>query len=228
MSLFLRLFGFEAYGIIMAVAAIVLFEGGTIAWSKILDTAEGDQRGVAYGALWFCAITSVVSSAAEIILATQLWEPSVDVGFVTLIVIASALAVNVLGALAYDQLNPDTAERHRELNRLAREAKAQASIEDSFTTHAVMQAKSKAKVVSGEIADRVGESIKVDAINRMTKSRPVVVTQFNHDVVSASAGGSSPVPRYTREQVDEMIAIAMEAANRRTKRGAVATSDDPK
>ena len=207
-SLFLRLFGFEAYGIILATAALVLFEGGTIAWSKILDVAEGGQRGIANFGLWYCAVVSVVSSGAEIILATKLWTPPFDINFVTLMIIALSLAVNVLGGLAYEQLDPDTAEKHRELNRLAKEAKAEASIEESFTTHAVIQAKAKAKHIAGEIADKVGESIKDKAVNRMTSAR--TFARDGAPMLTASAGGQAQT--FTREEVDTMIGEAVARA----------------
>ena len=209
-SLFLRLFGVEAYGITLAVAALVLFEGGTIAWSRILNYAEQGQRNVAYFGLWYCAIVSVVSSGAEIILATKLWTPPFDIGFVTLMIIALSLAVNVLGGLAYEQLYPDTADKHRELNRLAKEAKAQASIEESFTTHAVIQAKSKAKQIAGDIADKVGESIKQTAVTRMTSARTFAQDAAASPMLSASAGGQAQT--FTREQVEAMIADAVARA----------------
>ena len=213
-SLFLRLFGFEAYGITLALAALVLFEGGTVAWSRILNYAEQGQRGVAYFALWYCAIVSVVSSAAEIILATELWTPPFDVGFVTLLIIAASLAVNLLGGLAYEQLDPDTADKHRELNRLAREAAAQASIEESFTTHAVMQAKAKAKQIAGDIADKVGESIKQTAVTRMTTARTFAL---DGDTALALASACGSAAMFTREQVEEMIAAALAEQERKRK-----------
>lgn len=225
LSLFLRLFGVGAQGIIFALAALTLFEGGTIAWSRILNTAEQGQRGIAYACLWFSAIVSVVSSALEIVLSTSLWASPIDLNFVTLIIIALSLAVNVLGVLRYEQLDPDIAEKHQELNRLARESAAQASIEDTFTTHAVMQAKSKAKAIAGDIADQVGETIKSSAVNRLTRragvmsfakdsshsKQPSLTSSLqSNDLVKASGGGRAML--YTLEEVEEMIALAVAGA----------------
>ncbi len=212
-SLFFRLFGTEAYGIVLAIAALVLFEGGTIAWSKILDHAEQGQRNVAYFALWYCAIVSIVSSSAEIILATRLWTPPFDLNFVTLMIIAISLGVNVLGGLAYEQLDPDTADKHRELNRLAKEAQARANIEDMFTSHAVMQAKAKAKDVAGDMANEMGEAIKQTAVKRLKpQSTSATYARDTVDLASANAGGNSVLQVFTREQVDAMIAEAVTRA----------------
>ena len=214
LSLFIRLFGAGAYGISVAIMALILFEGGALAWARIVDHAEGGQRGIAYFALWYCAVVSVVSSGAEIILATQLWQAPFDINFVTLAIIATSLAVNVLGVLAYEQNDPDTAEKHRELNRLAKESQAQASIEESFTTHAVMQAKAKAKSIAGEIAEQVGEVIKANAVQHMTKGKQV--STFARDgvpMLTASAGGN--VQTFTRDEVEAMIAQALEAQGKR-------------
>lgn len=226
MSLFARLFGTEAYGITLAIAALVLFEGGAIAWERTLDHAEGAQRGIAYGALWFCAIASVVSSCTEIILATDLWTPAFDIEFVTLIIISIALGVNILGALAFNQLDPDVAEKHKELDRMAKELAAQNSIMDMYTAHTLLETKKRAKENSQYIADSVGADLsdtvarKFTQRPRNTSPRTAPAQAFARDAAPMPAAGGG-ARQYTDEElqamIDEAVARALAVKNPKAK-----------
>lgn len=161
-SLFLRLFGNDVYGISLAVAALCLFEGGAIAWAKVLNQAKGAQRGIAQGAVWFCVVSSVVSSGAEIILGTRLWVTPFDMNFVTLAVIVGALSVNVLGVFAYDQNDPVTVERHRELDRQARARRETQRMEDRVQDASFAKLESEVAQMAGEISDRMAREMSGD------------------------------------------------------------------
>lgn len=163
-SLFLRLFGNDVYGISLAIAALCLFEGGAIAWAKVLNQAKGGQRGIAQGAVWFCVVSSVVSSGAEIILGTRLWVTPFDMNFVTLAVIVGALAVNVLGVFAFDQADPVTMERHRELDRQARARRESQRLEDRVLDASFAKADGEVAAIAGDISDRLARELRDDAV----------------------------------------------------------------
>lgn len=163
-SLFLRLFGNDVYGISLAVAALCLFEGGAIAWARVLQVAKGAQRGIAKGAVWFCVIASVTSSGAEIILGTRLWQTPFDMNFVTLAVIVGALAVNVLGVFAYDQSDPVTADRNKELDRQARARQEAARLEERVIDASFAKAEGRVMEVAGDVSERLASEIRDDVV----------------------------------------------------------------
>lgn len=162
MSLFVRLFGMGAYGLLMALAALALFEGGAIAWSHILTQAKHGQRAIAKLGLWFCILASVVSSGAEIILATNLWTAPFDVSFLTLLVIVGALAVNVCGIVAYEQLDPASAARNRELDRQARARNEAARLEESIIDQSLIKAEGEVAKIAGSVSDLLARELTDD------------------------------------------------------------------
>ncbi len=161
MSLFLDLFGNEAYGWIMALAALALFEGGAMAWSHILGDAQQGQRTIAYFAVWFCIATSIISSGTQIIRSTKVWMPEADMGFWSLIIIVAALAVNVICIFLYEQSDPGTSENNRALNREARVAREQEKIYDSIMGDVI----SKMKHQKADIAIKVSSTLSDEYIS---------------------------------------------------------------
>lgn len=164
-SLFVDLYGANAYGISLALAALALFEGGAIAWASLLPHAKQGQRGIVKGAQWFCVTASVISSAAQIILSTKLWEPGFDVGFVTLLVICAALAVNVMGVFGFEQLDPQRAEVNRELDRQARARDAARLLEDRVIDQSIIKAEAKVAEISGSVSNSLAEELRGDVVN---------------------------------------------------------------
>ena len=164
-SLFVDLYGATAYGIIMALLALALFEAGAIAWSSLMPLAKIGQRGIVKLCQWFCVSASVVSSCAQIILGTHLWEPGFDVGFVTLLVICAALAVNVFGVFAYEQLDPARHEINRELDRQAKAREAAAKLEDRVIDQSLIKAESKVSEIAGQVSDALSYELRGDVVN---------------------------------------------------------------
>lgn len=163
-SLFVDLYGVTAYGITLALFALALFEAGAVAWSTLMTVAKGGQRGIVKAAQWFCVTASVVSSAAQIILGTKLWEPGFDVGFVTLLVICGALAVNVMGVFAYEQLDPSRSEINRDLDRQAKARAAAAKLEDQVVEQSLIKAESKVKEIAGRVSDELSTELRNDVV----------------------------------------------------------------
>lgn len=117
LSLFIRLFGWSVFGGFMAVSALALFEGAALGWSNALDTAREGQRRIARSGLALTVLFSLVSSVAEIVLATKLGAEKLavfDMGFLSLLVIAAALSTSVVCGFAYKHADPETAKKHRE------------------------------------------------------------------------------------------------------------------
>lgn len=164
-SLFIRLFGFGPYGIFVALAALALFEGGAVAWAHVLGEAKQGQRSVAKLGQWYCVMASVASSGAEIILSTNLWEAGFDVGFVTLLIIIGALGVNVLGAVAFDQLDPRTAERNRELDRSAKSKREAERLEERVIDQSLIKAEGKVNEIAGRVSDELAAEIRGDVLH---------------------------------------------------------------
>ncbi len=164
-TLFVDLYGATAYGISLALAALALFEGGALAWAALLPHAKQGQRGIVKAAQWFCVVASVVSSGAQIILSTKLWIPGFDVGFVTLLIIVGALAVNVMGVFAYEQLDPQRAEANRELDRQAKARDAARLLEDRVIDQSLIKAESKVAEISGAVSNSLADELRGDVVN---------------------------------------------------------------
>lgn len=163
-NLFMRLFGRDVYGVSLALAALCLFEGGSIAWAKVLQVAKAGQRDIAKGAVWFCVVSSVASSGAEIILSTGLWSPPFDLNFLTLAVIVGALAVNVLGVFAYDQADPVAADRNKELDRQARARREAARLEERVIDASFAKAEGRVMELAGDVSDRLATELRDDVV----------------------------------------------------------------
>lgn len=162
LGLFVRLFGANAYGIFLAVAALALFEGGAIAWNGVLADAKHGQRTISRSAQWFCVLASVLSSGAEIILSSRIWSPPFDVGFMTLWIIVGTLAVNVIGVIKYEMLDPLTESKHRELDRAAKAKREAARLEDQVIEQAMIKADSEVARIAGSVSDALAAELRDD------------------------------------------------------------------
>jgi hypothetical protein len=163
-GLFIDLFGNDAYGILMAGAALALFEGGSIAWAHILTQAKYGQRIVARFAMWFCVLASITSSGAQIIMTTDLWKPQFDTGFIALATVVLALVVNVAGIFGYEYLDPERAEINRELDRGAKTKSETDKLTDRLTNQALIKAGAKVNDIAGQVSDALASEIQHDVM----------------------------------------------------------------
>lgn len=161
LSLFTRLFGVTPFGLIMALAALALFEGGAFGWARLLPKAREAQRTVAGTCLVIAVGLSLFSSGAEIIMATRLGADALkalDFEFLTLCAIVIALASNVIGALAFDAAKPETRRAAQKLafeGRLAEmQYKAQTQIMDAAELDADLRVETRAPELARLISDR--------------------------------------------------------------------------
>lgn len=164
-SLFLDLFGYEAYGIMLSIGGLCLFEVGALGWAALLARAKGGQRSLVKFSTWYCVAASVASSAAQIILSTALWVAPPETGFVTLLVLASALAVNVCAVFGYEMLDPDRAETNRELDRQARAKEAAARLEERVIEQSLIKAEAKVAEIAGNVSDAMASEMRGDVVN---------------------------------------------------------------
>lgn len=165
MSLFLDLFGYGAYGILLSIGGLCLFEVGALGWAALLPRAKGGQRGLVKFATWYCVAASVASSAAQIILSTNLWLAPPETGFITLMVLATALGVNVCAVFGYEMLDPDRAETNRELDRQAATRSAAARLEDRVITQSLIKAEAKVAEIAGQVSDALAGEMRGDVVN---------------------------------------------------------------
>ena len=164
LALFLTLFGRygDFYAWLLAGSALVLFEGGTILWGKMIDPARGNQRGIAKLSMWICVGLSITSSCLQIIMSTDLWKPEFDTGLVALFTIAIALAVNVIGAILYEFFDPDRAEKNMDLDRAARARNEMYKLSDKVAEKAFLKAGGLVEEVSGKISLALAEEMRID------------------------------------------------------------------
>ncbi len=148
-----------AFALLMCLSALAFFEGGGIAWSKLLETARGGQIAVAQLATWFCVICSIVSSASEIIMATNLWKPDFDIQFFALSTIIAAVTVCLIGIFAYDQLNPDRLQMHRKAARAARAESKVHTEEDKVEALAMVKVDERAEAMAERVANIHADAI---------------------------------------------------------------------
>lgn len=165
-TLFTDLFGKygDFYSWLMALSALALFEGGTILWGRMIDAARGNQRGVAKLCMWLCVGASIVSSCAQIVLSTDLWKPQFDMGLLALWTIAGALAVNVVGVILFEFLDPDRAEKNRDLDRNARAQNEMYKLSDRVTEKALLKAGGMVEEISGEVSQQMAAEIQQDVM----------------------------------------------------------------
>lgn len=175
LSLFLRLFGWGAYGLFMALAALALFEVGAAGWAHLLTTARDTQRTIAKNCLVLTVALSLISSITEIVLATQFGEQALaalDLEFLTLLTIGIALSANVIGTLAYEHATPELASKLRELDRQARARKAAYDLEDKVTNLAITRAEAEVDVISAEVANQLGLGLRDGVVARLLATAP--------------------------------------------------------
>lgn len=172
LALFARLFGIEAYGVFMALSALTLFEGGAIAWNHILGSARLMQRSIAWQCQWLCILLSIASSGAEIALSTTLWKPPFDIEFVTLCMIVLALAVNIVGVVAYEGADEDTLRRSRELQMRADNFKKSMVAQKRIIERAYNLMDDKVEEKAGEVAEKLATELRDDAIHEVLLSSP--------------------------------------------------------
>lgn len=166
MALMSDLFGKygEFYAWLMALSALALFEGGTILWGRMIDAARGGQRGVAKLCMWLCVLFSISSSILQIVMSTSLWKPEVDLGLIALWTIAGALAVNVVGVILYEFLDPDRAEKNRDLDRNARAQNEMYKLSDRVTEKALLKAGGLVEQISGDVSQQMASEIQQDVM----------------------------------------------------------------
>ncbi len=93
----------------LILAALILFEGGAILWTQLVDHAKGIQFLVAWAGVSICVFSSVASSICQIVLATKLYSPGdFDVPLFTLSLIGLTLTTNVGGIILFQFFDPDT------------------------------------------------------------------------------------------------------------------------
>lgn len=178
LSLFTRLFGLTPFGLLMALAALALFEGGAFGWAHLLPKAREAQRTVAGFCLVVAVALSLFSSGAEIIMATRLGAEALaqlDFEFLTLCAIVAALATNVIGALAYDAAKPETRRAAQKLafeGRLAAmNYKAQNQIMDAAEMDADLRVETRAPQLALLISDRALEDTQRAVVALSTAGR---------------------------------------------------------
>lgn len=165
-ALFIDLFGKygQFYSWVMALSALALFEGGTILWGRMIDTARGNQRGVAKLCMWLCVLASIVSSCVQIVMSTNLWKPDFDIGLFALFTIAGALAVNVVGVILFEFLDPDRAEKNRDFDRQARAQNEMYKLSDKVTEKALLKAGGMVEEISGDVSHQMAAEIQQDVM----------------------------------------------------------------
>jgi len=184
LSLFVRLFGAGAYGLTMALAALALFEMGAAGWSHLLKTARDGQRQIARVCLSLTVALSLLSSLAEIVMATQLGADSLallDLPFITLLMIGLALSANVIGAIAFEYAAPELASKLRELDRQGKAQKAKQEYQDKVFDMALVKTEQKIDDQSNELADWIAEGFSGEIKTKLralrTLSAPVGETR---------------------------------------------------
>lgn len=173
-SLFTRLFGLGAYGLTMATAALALFELGAAGWSHLLKTARDDQRQIARVCLSITVALSLLSSITEIIMATKLGEASLkalDLEFITLGMIALALAANVVGAIIFEYATPELTNKMRELDRHAKAQKAKHDYQDKVFDRAITKTEEKIDEEADKLADYIAEGYSAEIKARLREVR---------------------------------------------------------
>jgi|WetSurMetagenome_2_1015567.scaffolds.fasta_scaffold11081_2 hypothetical protein len=165
-ALFTDLFGKygDFYSWLMALSALALFEGGTILWGRMIDAARGNQRGVAKLCMWLCVGFSITSSCAQIVMSTSLWKPNIDMGLVALFTIAGALAVNVVGVILFEFLDPDRAEKNRDFDRDARAKNEMYKLSDKVTEKALLKAGGMVEQISGDVSHAMAQELQIDVM----------------------------------------------------------------
>lgn len=197
-SLFVRLFGLGAYGILMSLAALALFEGGAVAWNHLIPKAKHDQRQIAKAAQWFCVGTSIVSSGAELILGTHLWEAPFDVPFFTLLIIVAALAVNVIGVILFEQSDPNVAAVNRELDRQAKSGQEKERLADAILDQALMKTESRVAEIAGDVSDKISGDLS-DDVRRFLLSRSTGRHSTTTVLPLPPLGEAPPLPQPTAD-----------------------------
>ena len=170
LSLFVRLFGAGAFGLVMAGAALALFELGAAGWAHLLKTARDGQRQIARVCLAVTVALSLLSSCTEIVLATHLGARAfalIDLEFVTLLMIAAALSANVIGAICFEYAAPETTNKMRELERQAKARKAAHDLEDKVTELAITRAEAEVESVAADVAGRLAVGLREGIVTRL-------------------------------------------------------------
>lgn len=161
LNMFLRLFGLTLLGSLLAGMALTLYEFGALGWNRLLHAeARHAQRDVARICQWFCVITSILSSGAEITMVATLWQPPFDVRFMTLLMIVSALAVNIIGIVLYEQREPIREEQHKELDRQAKNQKVMQSQQDRIIELSHSRLQAKVSEIAGDVADELADEMR--------------------------------------------------------------------
>ena len=166
-ALFVRLFGSGPYGVLMGIAALVMFEGGAVAWELTLPEAKNRQRNLVRLALGVCVATSILSSGAEIILSTGLWKPPFDIQFYTLAVIVVSLAVNVAGGIGYYILDPEVEKKNVKADREAAALKRERAFEDQVVNLSLDKAEKMVEDIAEGVAGKLAEEVKEDVIRHL-------------------------------------------------------------
>ena len=155
LNLFTRLFGLTPFGIVTAVAALALFEGGAAGWAYLLEKGREAQRTVAVVCLIVTTALSIFSSGSEIILATKFGAgafAAIDFEFWTLAAIVVALATVVVGAMFYEAMKPETRAAARQAGFEARLAEINYSAQDQVIDLAEGQTNEALKYDAPELA----------------------------------------------------------------------------
>jgi hypothetical protein len=177
LSLFSRLFGLTPFGVMMAVSALALFEGGAAGWAFLLEKGREAQRTVAAACLVITTTLSVFSSASEIVLATKFGAgafAAIDFEFLTLSAIVIALTTVVVGALLYEAMKPETREAARKAGFDARLAEITYSAQDTVIDESEKQVSADMKLRAAELAGHITGRAMGDvegAVKRLATSR---------------------------------------------------------
>lgn len=164
-ALFIDLFGNGAYGILMAIAALALFEGGSIAWSHLQTQAQQGQRVITKFCMWACVLLSLASSSAQIVLSTNLWKPEgLDTGFIAILSVVAALVINVTGVFGYELLDPQRAKITKELDRQAKTKEGTDKLEDQILRTALIKADARVNDVAGLVSEALATEMRDDVI----------------------------------------------------------------
>lgn len=172
LMLFSDLFWGTPFGLLLIVFALVLFEVGAALWNKILEFSKEFQRPIAAFCMSFCVAASVLSSVSEIVLVTKWFNAGIDVAFWTLMLIGAALAVNIVGIIAFDYFDPVKLRLHREANRDAMYAMTSADKVDAIWKEADELADREVDQRKGDIARRIAEERVADVIRKALESTP--------------------------------------------------------
>ncbi len=200
MSLFTRLFGLSPMGLIVSIAALLLFEVGALIWDKLKDTAQGGQRTVTTFCLVFTVSLSLTSSAIEIAQWTHLSAEALkllDLEFITLLTIVGALVVNTAGGFLYGSLDPSRAMIHSELNRQAKLNAAREQLTDDAVQLSIVNGAGQVRQIAADIAQNLGTVVRDDVIKTTLSlgQRPIGATLATI-LPPAAAGGSHDAPQF--------------------------------